>query len=93
MMKFVLHICWMYVILRNKERKKIMIALFSGIFKMVQKTVQPISKSKIGVLMKNSLNRQTLASAGNIVGKASEYTYVGTGVPLEGMMDSLTNQR
>lgn len=70
-----------------------MVALFSGIFKMFQKAVQPISKSKIGALMKDSLNRQTLASAGSILGKASEYTYVGMGVPLEGVMDSLTNQR
>lgn len=70
-----------------------MFALFSGIFKMLQKAVQPISKSKIGALMKTAVSRDSLAAAGNLLGRASENVYVGTGVVNEHFLDSLTNQR
>lgn len=70
-----------------------MFALFSNIFKMVQKAVQPLSKSKVAALMGTALSREGLASFGKVVGKSTEMTYVSAGVPLEGMMDNLTNQR
>lgn len=70
-----------------------MFALFSGIFKLFQKAVQPISKSKIGVLMKTAVSRDGLAAAGNVIGRSAEYAYTGAGVVNDHFIDSITNQR
>ncbi|MBO7605300.1 MAG: hypothetical protein J6S61_02395 [Elusimicrobiaceae bacterium] len=47
----------------------------------------------VGAAMKNCISTPALASLGDGMGKAMEYAYVGAGVPMEGLMDSVTNQR